>query len=368
MTTAEQDILLQHREDLADMLLDWYDTHARTLPWRISPEHRKGGLVPDPYEVWLSEIMLQQTTVATVIPYFTKFIEKWPTVKDLAQADLDDVLVEWAGLGYYARARNLHKCAQVIAYDLDGIFPTTEGDLRKLPGIGPYTAAAIAAIAFDEAATVVDGNVERVMARLFDVHTPLPDARPVLREFAEKLTPTHRPGDYAQAVMDLGATVCTPRALKCNGRCPWEAFCLAARTDSAEELPKKTRKAEKPTRRGFAFWGEFDGKLWLRRRPENGLLGGMMEVPTSDWIPSNSWDNFPPPRVPIIANWRELPGLVRHTFTHFHLELKVIRLELEEMINLQEGEWVPLDQLDKYALPTVMKKIIDHVREPVLDL
>ena len=368
VTVAEKDRLVEQGEDLADSLLDWYDGNARTLPWRTSPQDKADGLKPDPYEVWLSEIMLQQTTVATVIPYFEKFIAKWPTVTALADAELDDVLVDWAGLGYYARARNLYKCAQFVRDELDGVFPETSEELRKLPGIGPYTAAAIAAIVHDEAATVVDGNVERVMARLFNVDTPLPDVRPELRDLAEALTPSHRPGDYAQAVMDLGATICTPKALKCDGRCPWQDFCISAKAGTSEELPKRLKKAAKPTRRGFAFWGEYNNHVWLRRRPEEGLLGGMMEVPSSDWVPSNSWDNFPPPQVPIIANWREMPGVVTHTFTHFHLELKVIRLELEEMINLQEGVWAPLDRLDEFALPTVMKKIVEHVRAPVLDL
>ncbi len=355
------------KEELVDALLDWYDHNARTLPWRISPEDKIGGISPDPYHVWLSEIMLQQTTVVTVIPYFEKFMEQWPTIEKLAKTELDDVLTTWAGLGYYARARNLHKCAQIICQDFNGIFPDTYEGLLKLPGIGTYTAAAIAAIVYDNAETVIDGNVERVISRAFNITTPLPDSRPEIREYAEQLTPNHRPGDYAQALMDLGATICTPKTLKCD-LCPWQSDCISHEMGTATKLPARTSKKARPTRRGYAFWAEYDGQVWLRRRPEKGLLGGMMEVPSDEWVPSNSWDNFPNPRIPIIANWEILPGMVRHTFTHFHLELKIVRLDLEEMINLQEGQWCPVDESDKYALPTVMKKIFLHVGEPLLDL
>jgi len=356
-----------NKDELVDALLDWYDHNARSLPWRISPEAKIGGISPNPYHVWLSEIMLQQTTVVTVIPYFEKFIEAWPTIEKMAQADLDDILTAWAGLGYYARARNLHKCALYITSERGGEFPTRYDDLLKLPGIGVYTAAAICSIVYDVPATVVDGNVERVLSRLFNITTPLPDSRPEIREYAEILTPDHRPGDYAQALMDLGATICMPRVLKCD-HCPLHDNCKASALGSAKELPARIRKKARPTRRGYAFWAEYDGKVWLRRRPEKGLLGRMMEVPSDEWVPSNSWDNFPTPRIPIIANWEILPGMVCHTFTHFHLELKIVRLELEEMINLQEGEWCPVDERDKYALPTVMKKIFVHVSTPLLDL
>lgn len=355
------------KHELVDALLDWYDHNARTLPWRVSPEAKRGGIQPDPYHVWLSEIMLQQTTVATVKSYFEKFIELWPTVEKLAAAELDDVLTEWAGLGYYARARNLHKCAKIVANDFGGKFPDNYDDLLKLPGIGAYTAAAISSIVFDLSETVVDGNVERVMSRLFIIETPLPDSRPEIREYAGVMTPDYRPGDYAQAVMDLGATICTPKSPKC-GNCPLHDGCLAFENEMAAELPRRKNKKEKETRRGYVFWAEYDGKVWLRRRPEKGLLGGMMEVPSDEWAPSNSWQNIPAPRIPIIANWQLLPGVIRHTFTHFHLELKVVKLKLEEMINLQEGEWCDIDKQDEYALPTVMKKIFDHVGQPLLDL
>lgn len=355
------------KDELVDALLDWYDHNARTLPWRISPEAKVGGIAPNPYHVWLSEIMLQQTTVVTVIPYFEKFLAEWPTVEKLAAAELDQVLTEWAGLGYYARARNLHKCAKMITFDLGGEFPQLFEELLKLPGVGNYTAAAISSIAYDIPATVIDGNVERVLSRTFNIRTPLPDSRPEIRGCAELLTPEHRPGDYAQALMDLGATICTPRTLKC-GHCPWENYCDAREVGNASDLPMRKNKKAKETRRGYAFWAEYDGKVWLRRRPENGLLGGMMEVPSDDWAPSNSWENIPEPRIPIIANWDMLPGMVRHTFTHFHLELKVVRLDLEEMINLQEGEWCEIKKRDEMALPTVMKKIFTHVGQPLLDL
>jgi len=352
-------------QELSDALLDWYDVNARDLPWRVPPGSEQ---TPDPYHIWLSEIMLQQTTVATVMPYYDKFLKLWPQVEDMAAAELDDILVQWAGLGYYARARNLHKCACYVTDNLGGLFPDTEQGLLKLPGIGPYSAAAIAAIAFGRQATVIDGNIERVMARMFTVTTPLPDARAEVKELARHMTPRHRAGDYAQAVMDLGADICGARILKCAGRCPWEEYCAANATGTADSLPRRKAKAAKRTRRGYAFWAEYNGHLWLCRRPERGLLGGMMEVPSTEWLESPDWSAVPPPQIPIITNWTETPGMVRHTFTHFHLELKVIRLELQEMIELQEGGWFPFSCLDDLALPTVMTKIIHHQRQPALDL
>ncbi len=356
---------LQDMSELADALLDWYDENARELPWRIPPG---SGKKPDPYRIWLSEIMLQQTTVVTVIPYFEKLLALWPTVFDLANAELDQILAAWAGLGYYARARNLHKCADYIVRELNGIFPDNEVELLKLPGIGNYTAAAIAAIAFGRQATVMDGNIERVMARMFNVATPLPEAKPILKEHAREITPAHRAGDYAQAVMDLGSDICGSKILKCKGRCPWEENCAANALGTADALPHRKSKTAKPTRRGYAFWAEYKGHLWLCRRPETGLLGGMMEVPSSDWLETPDWDAVPIPQIPIIANWKETPGLVRHSFTHFHLELKIIRLELLEMIELQEGDWFLFSRIEDLALPTVMMKIIHHLRQPVLDL
>jgi A/G-specific adenine glycosylase len=326
------------------------------LPWR-APAGRR----PDPYHVWLSEIMLQQTTVAAVAGYFRDFLARWPTVEALAAADQDRVMTAWAGLGYYARARNLHRCARAVAGRHGGRFPEDEAGLRALPGIGAYTAAAIAAIAFDRPAVVMDGNIERVVARLFAVAEPLPGAKRTLRGLAGELTPADRPGDYAQAMMDLGATVCTPRKPKCI-LCPVAEHCEARRLGIAEDLPAKAAKAERPTRRAMAFWAtDGDGAVLLRRRPERGLLGGMMEVPSSDWAPRAA-----PPTLadaagaaPAAADWRILPGLVRHTFTHFHLELAVAAAAIPRAA-AADGVWAPLEGLGDYALPTVMRKVVRH--------
>ncbi len=337
-------------------LFDWYDRHARRLPWRLSPAQTRRGKRPDPYRVWLSEVMLQQTTVVTVGPYFQAFLERWPTVVDLAAADLDEVLHAWAGLGYYARARNLHKCARVVTEEWNAAFPDTEEGLRSLPGIGPYTAAAIAAIAFDRPATVVDGNVERVMARLYAVEETLPTAKSRLHELAEGLTPRERPGDYAQAVMDLGATICTPRSPKCL-MCPWQSSCRARVKGIEESLPRRAPKAERPLRQGLAFWTvRNDGAVLLRRRPERGLLGGMMEVPSSDWAAREPADMS---QAPVAAEWRELPGRVDHGFTHFRLELTVLSAHVRKNAKA-EGVWVMPDALGDHALPTLTKKVVRH--------
>ena len=340
----------------ANDLLAWYDRHARRLPWRLSPAQARRGRRPDPYRVWLSEIMLQQTTVATVGPYFRAFLERWQTVGDLAAADLDAVLHAWAGLGYYARARNLHKCARAVADTYRGTFPDTEEGLRGLPGIGPYTAAAIAAIAFDRPATVVDGNVERVMARLFAVEDSLPAAKPQLRVLAQRLTPNARSGDYAQAVMDLGATVCTPRAPKCL-MCPWQPSCKAQALGIAETLPRRAPKAERPLRRGLAFWTvRSDGAVLLRRRPERGLLGGMMEVPSSDWAARQPAELA---QAPVVAEWRELPGQVTHGFTHFWLELTVVAARVRKNARA-DGLWIMPEAFGDHALPTLTRKVVRH--------
>ncbi|MHA1571999.1 MAG: A/G-specific adenine glycosylase [Alphaproteobacteria bacterium] len=344
----------------AARLLAWYDRHCRVLPWRTPPGT---GQRTDPYAGGLSEIMLQQSTVGTVGPYFREFLGRWPDVHGLAGADLDEVLTAWAGLGYYARARNLHKCAQVVSEELDGVFPDTEGGLRALPGIGRYTAAAMAAIAFDRPACVVDGNVERVMARLFAVTEPLPAAKGRLYDLADGLTPKQaggRPGDYAQAVMDLGATVCTPKKPNCL-LCPWQEDCLAQARGIAEDLPKRQAKAVRPTRKGVAYWlVRADGAVLLRRRPEKGLLGGMMEVPSNVWHEGDlDRDIAGLSGAPVVADWQRLPGMVRHTFTHFHLELVVMAAGLGSTVEA-DGVWVLPEGFGGQALPSVMRKVVRH--------
>ncbi len=343
----------------AETLLSWYDGHRRRLPWRVAP-----GVRADPYRVWLSEIMLQQTTVATVGPYFQSFLARWPSIGGLAAAELDEVLHAWQGLGYYARARNLHRCARYVTDELDGKFPDSEAGLRQLPGIGAYTAAAIAAIAFGRRAVVVDGNVERVMARVFAVRDPLPGAKGRLRDLADRLTPEARAGDYAQAVMDLGATVCTPRRPNCL-LCPWAGAC--AGRGEAEGLPRRAAKPERPTRRGVAFWiTRPDGAVLLRRRPEKGLLGGMIEVPSTVWqegaMPTLASASKEAPLA--AARWRLLPGAVTHIFTHFHLELGVITGRVDRDAG-PEALWRHPDEFGGEALPTVMKKVARHALDNI---
>ena len=342
----------------AARLLDWYDRHRRTLPWR-APR----GATSAPYIVWLSEIMLQQTTVASVGDYFHRFVKRWPTVEALADAPLDQVLSAWAGLGYYARARNLHACARTVAAEHGGRFPDDEAPLRALPGVGPYTAAAIRAIAFDQPASAVDGNVERVIARLYAIETPLPDAKPEIQARAGKLVPERRAGDYAQAMMDLGATVCTPKSPRCV-ICPLMEGCRARKLGIAEELPRRAPKADKPTRRGLAFvLARKDGAILLRKRPAKGLLGGMDEVPSSPWREGKLSIAEALKQAPVPANWKVLEGGVRHTFTHFHLELAVARATATtaRLARLSPGSaWVEIDRLTERALPTVMRKVIAH--------
>lgn len=303
--------------------------------------------------------MLQQTTVVAVAPYFRTFIERWPTVADLAAASLDDVLTAWAGLGYYARARNLHKCAQLVAEWREGLFPDDEDALRSLPGVGDYTAAAISAIAYGRPAVVMDGNIERVIARMFAVTDPLPAVKPRLKALAASLTPSTRPGDYAQALMDLGATVCTPRQPACV-LCPWRQDCDASHQGIAETLPAKRARPERPTRHGIAFWTlRKDGAVLLRRRPESGLLGGMMEIPSTPWR-GEPWDLAEARgEAPVASDWRPLPGMVSHTFTHFHLELLVVAGK-SRTPELAKGLWCPLDGLGDQALPTLMRKVVRH--------
>jgi A/G-specific adenine glycosylase len=341
----------------ARSLLAWYDRHRRRLPWRALP-----GEIPDPYAVWLSEIMLQQTTVAAVKGYYEAFLKRWPTVADLAAAPTGDVMAAWAGLGYYARARNLHACAKAVVADHRGAFPDTEAGLLTLPGVGPYTAAAIAAIAFDRKATVVDGNVERVMARMFAVLEPLPGSKAILKDHAASLTPAKRSGDYAQAVMDLGATICTPRSPAC-AICPWSGPCAARAQGIQEPLPRKAPKAKVPTRHGIAFWiVRKDGAVLLRRRPAKGLLGGMMEIPSTPWRAETWAVDEATPAAPTDAAWTLLPGGVSHTFTHFHLELKVLTGRLPARHGLEDKgvAWVPVTEIGAAGLPSVMAKIAKH--------
>lgn len=339
----------------ADDLLSWYDRERRDLPWRMAQ-----GVAPDPYKVWLSEIMLQQTTVATVKGYYTAFLSRWPTVQDLANAPLDDVLHAWQGLGYYARARNLHKCAQSVTRDHNGRFPETKARLLDLPGIGDYTAAAIAAIAFNEQTTPVDGNVERVMARIFKVEDQMPKAKKELSHLAQTLTPPQRNGDFAQALMDLGATICTPRKAAC-ALCPWMKNCCARLQADPLDYPKKAPKKIKPVRTAYAFWlTDRSGAVLLRRRPEKGLLGGMMEIPTSEWREGETQKAQAIRQAPCDALWKDIDGSIRHTFTHFHLDIKVLAARLSRNPAVT-GQFILPENFGDHALPTLMKKITSHV-------
>ncbi len=341
---------------MSDLLLAWYDRHHRDLPWRISPPMAARGMRPDPYRVWLSEVMLQQTTVQAVKAYFALFTSRWPTVGDLAGADTEDVMKSWAGLGYYARARNLKKCAEAVAFEHGGVFPDTEEGLKALPGIGDYTAAAIAAIAFNRKSAVLDGNVERVVSRLHAIETPLPAAKPEMRALVAAMTPEDRPGDFAQAMMDLGATICTPRRPAC-ALCPFNATCRVLGHADPELYPRKTAKKEKPVRLGAAFVAQNEaGAVFLRKRGESGLLGGMTEVPGSAWTArvDGATDLS---AAPFAADWAAC-GTVTHVFTHFELRLSVYRSMVTGREKAGNGWWQPKETLDGEALPTVMKKAI----------
>lgn len=347
--------------DTVAALLSWYDAEKRDLPWRYG--RRKKA---DPYRVWLSEIMLQQTTVKAVIPYFERFTARWPTVADLAAAPLDDVLAMWAGLGYYSRARNLKKCADAVVRDHGGVFPATEDGLRTLPGVGPYTAAAIAAIAFGAKATPVDGNIERVISRLFAVKQPLPGAKSEIKRLAATLTPARRAGDFAQAMMDLGAGICSPKRPSCL-MCPLQQDCAAHAAGLEEALPYKAAKMERPNRFGVAFLVlREDGTVLLRQRPEAGLLGGMLEVPSTPWNDEAPALKEALRAAPLSADWWPMPGTVVHVFTHFRLEMTVVRALVPEDASLtfwaepDRCRWVKRRDLHTQALPSVMKKIIAH--------
>jgi A/G-specific adenine glycosylase len=347
--------------DVADFrarLLAWYDAEARPLPWRVGPAERAAGVRPDPYRVWLSEVMLQQTTVPHATPYFLAFTRRWPAVADLAAAEDADVMAAWAGLGYYARARNLLACARAVAHEHGGCFPSDYDGLRALPGVGDYTAAAIAAIAGDAPATVVDGNVERVAARVFAVATPPPAAKPELKRLAGSLTATGRPGDWAQAMMDLGAVICRPRAPLC-GRCPVAAFCAARAAGEQERYPVRAAKAERPRRYGAAYVLTRGGEVALVRRPAAGLLGGMLGLPTTDWGAAPLSFDEAVAAAPVAADWREA-ARVEHVFTHFALTLTVLRAEAEA------DEVAALWSRDLGGLPSVFLKAARAGAGPLL--
>ena len=340
---------------VAARLLAWYDVHRRTLPWR-APR----GATPDPYRVWLSEIMLQQTTVAAVGPYFRKFLDRWPDVRALAAAELDEVLAAWAGLGYYARARNLHRAAKMVATELGGRFPNTADGLRALPGIGTYTAGAIAAIAFDEPEAAMDANAERVVARLFAIDTPMPRAKTEIRTAGQSLVPDKRAGDFAQALMDLGSAICTPKRPVC-ANCPLEASCKGRAKGIQEHLPVKAPERARPLKRGAAFVvRDAEGAVLLVKRPEDGLLGGMLQPPLGPWT-----DDFPSVKeaalqAPFRAAWTKRSGVVRHGFTHFALEVEVYAADVAKRPSYAGGNWVARDALASVALPTAMRKILEH--------
>ena len=337
------------RQEIRDALLGWYDVHARDLPWRVGPAARVGGVRPEPYPVWLSEVMLQQTTVTAVIPYWRRFTATWPTVEALAAAEDGDVMAAWAGLGYYARARNLLTCAREVAAR-GGRFPETEAGLRELPGIGAYTAAAIAAICFNKPAVVVDGNVERVVSRLNAVRDALPAARPTLREGAAALTGRERPGDWAQAMMDLGATICTPRSPAC-AICPVMEWCEARKAGIQADLPAKAPKKAKPLKRAV-FWAarRSDGAWLLERRPPKGMLGGTLGWPTT------TWEAEPEGIPPLDAPWRGA-GTVQHGFSHYSLEAEVRVAEVPLDAIPGRGEW---HDIAPSELPTLFRKGLER--------
>jgi A/G-specific adenine glycosylase len=329
-------------------LLAWYDQSARALPWRTPPAERAAGVLPDPYAVWLSEVMLQQTTVPHATPYFLDFLRRWPSVADLAAAPDGEVMAAWAGLGYYARARNLLACARAVASEHGGVFPNTEAGLLSLPGVGAYTAAAVAAIAFDRPANVADGNIERVMARLFAVETPLPPAKPELKTLAATFVTTDRPGDWAQALMDLGAMICRPKSPLCE-LCPIAGDCAARKTGAPDAYPRRTKKADRPRRYGDVYIVRRGGEVALVRRPPSGLLGGMLALPTSDWTAAPA-----PTTPPVAATWREI-GRIEHVFTHFALTLRV--QEARTATKSADYVWTPMREAEA-SMPSVFAKAL----------
>jgi A/G-specific adenine glycosylase len=340
------------KKTAAARLLAWYDVHRRILPWR-APKGRRA----DPYRVWLSEIMLQQTTVQAVGPFFRKFLAQWPTVAALAAASQDDVLTAWAGLGYYARARNLHAAANVVAGELGGKFPVSYEGLRALPGVGDYTAGAIAAIAYDQPYAAMDANAERVIARYAAIEVPLPGSKVRIRAALQALVPERRAGDFAQALMDVGSAICTPKRPACMS-CPWFEDCRARKRGIQELLPVKGEKAARPLKRGAAFVArDVSGAVLLVKRPEKGLLGGMMEPPLGPWTADFPSGEAAMKQAPFAAKWKKRVGVVRHGFTHFELEVEVYLANVAKR-PVVEGRWVK--DLSTAALPTVMKKIVMH--------
>ena len=336
---------MHHILDMRAALLCWYDEEGRSLPWRVRPEDRAKGVIADPYAVWLSEVMSQQTTLAHATPYWEKFLAAFPKVTDLANAEREVVLSMWAGLGYYARARNLHKCAGVVRDKHRGVFPTDEKTLLGLPGIGPYTAATIAAICADEATNIVDGNVERVISRIFAYEQPLPKGRKGLRDLAGTLVREDRPGDYGQALMDLGAGLCSPKNPNCS-LCPWSQWCAAHAAGEETLYPKKAKKPPTPIRYGYAYVLRCGDKVLVEQRPDAGLLGGMLGVPTSPWgdVPTDH------SAAPMKRNW-ERAGDIKHIFTHFELRLEVFVSQTDKKLN---GIWIK----DSSGLPTVFRKVL----------
>ncbi|MCV6548391.1 MAG: A/G-specific adenine glycosylase [Cohaesibacter sp.] len=349
----------------AQALLDWYDRHHRSLPWRVGPKERMAGVVPDPYHVWLSEIMLQQTTVGAVKSYFEKFLSLWPTLADLAGAQEEDVLKAWAGLGYYSRARNLKKCADHVQLHHNGRFPDKAKALKELPGIGDYTSAAIASIAFGQAAPVVDGNIERIVSRLYRIEEALPKAKKPIREKVAELTPANRPGDFAQGMMDLGASLCSPKKPAC-ALCPFHNICEAKKAGDQERFPVKAPKKQKPTRYGAAFLikRQIDGAIWLRKRPDQGLLAAMSETPGTDWS-GKSAETFDLitalEHAPQNLDFRKRSGQITHTFTHFHLILDVYEAISDTQQPMTTGWWSSPEAINKEALPTVFRKVVEMV-------
>ncbi len=328
-------------------ILVWYQEHQRILPWRIK--------ISNPYHTWVSEIMLQQTTVPTVISYFHRFLEKWPIVQELASASLDEVLHLWQGLGYYSRARNLHLCAKKIVEEFQGVFPEEEAQLKKLPGIGDYTAAAIRSIAFNKPSIVVDGNIERIISRLFLIQEQFPASKRTIKKYAAEISSNEFPGDYAQALMDLGSSICTPSNPKCY-QCPIQNHCKA-KDRNPDSYPKREKKAEKPKRYGTLFWiKNSKGEIFIEKRPEKGLLGGLMGFPTSEWATHRKKET-----APFKGKWKKSPALIHHTFTHFHLTLEILEGIANETL---PGLWVNQKDFGQHAFPTLMKKAIKIMNHP----